>query len=246
MITTTATNGRLGNQIVRNIAMSIVAEKFNLKVVYSSNDLISKLGIELFSGKNEYSTTALLTDNNYFFILNEAEYVRSNLDPNHAYFQTREISKLLYSYMRSEKVMARIIDHNPFKERYNANNDLFVHLRLDDVSRFTPGFHYYSNAIKQIECDNIYISTDEETHPIVKQLCDTYPHIQIIKYDEIGTFQFGSTCRHVILSHGSFSAVIGYMSFFSAVYYPEYESGKMWFGDMFTIDPWKKLSVAAT
>lgn len=46
-----------------------------------------------------------------------------------------------------------------------------------------------------------------------------------------------------ILSHGSFSAVIGYLSFFSNVYYPEYELNKIWYGDMFSIDNWIKLSV---
>jgi hypothetical protein len=61
--------------------------------------------------------------------------------------------------------------------------------------------------------------------------------------DEITTFKFASTCKHIILSHGSFSALIGYLSFFSNIYYPEYEANKIWFGDMFSIDNWIKLSI---
>ena len=31
-MTSTGNNGRLGNQIIRNLAVSLIAEKFNLKV----------------------------------------------------------------------------------------------------------------------------------------------------------------------------------------------------------------------
>ena len=33
--------GRLGNQIIRNLAVSIIASKFDLSVDYSSKDLIN-------------------------------------------------------------------------------------------------------------------------------------------------------------------------------------------------------------
>jgi hypothetical protein len=47
MTSTTAKNGRLGNQIIRNLAVSLIAEKHNLKVEYCNKELIQKLGIEL-------------------------------------------------------------------------------------------------------------------------------------------------------------------------------------------------------
>jgi hypothetical protein len=37
MTSTTEKNGRLGNQIIRNLAVSLIAEKHNLKVVFDSN-----------------------------------------------------------------------------------------------------------------------------------------------------------------------------------------------------------------
>ena len=49
MSKTTEDGGRLCNQIVRNLALSILAEKYDLYVAYSSYDNINnKLGIELF------------------------------------------------------------------------------------------------------------------------------------------------------------------------------------------------------
>ena len=85
--------------------------------------------------------------------------------------------------------------------------------------------------------DNLYISTDDESNSIIKTLLQ-HPKSKLIKYDEINTIQFASTCKYIILSHGSFSAIIGYLSFFSNVYYSEYEKNKMWYGDMFSINSW--------
>ena len=43
----TCANGRLGNQIIRNLAASLIAEKFDLTVTYSSKLLIDQLGIPI-------------------------------------------------------------------------------------------------------------------------------------------------------------------------------------------------------
>ena len=155
----------------------------------------------------------------------------------------KKISNLLYNYLREDRHKQNIIDNNKFKERYNKNNDLFIHIRLTDVAHLNPGITYYKNAIQGINFDNLYISTDDKNHSIVTELLQLYPSSQLFESDEITTFQFASTCRNIILSHGSFSAVIGYLSFFSNIYYPEYEPGKIWYGDMFSIDNWTKLKV---
>ena len=242
MTTTTGNNGRLGNQIIRNLAVSLLAEKHNLKVDYYNKALIESLGIVLFSGNDTHKNTSMLTDSNYFDIYN-SDSLSCNLWPNENFFQTKEITKFLYDYLRGDQVKSRIISKNPFKERYEMNNDLFVHLRLGDVEHFNPGLVYYMNAIRHLKFDRLYISTDDPTHNIVQKLLLVYPSALVIDYDEITTFQFASTCRRVVLSHGSFSAVIGYLAFFSDVYYPEYESGKIWYGDMFSIENWIKMKV---
>jgi hypothetical protein len=112
--TTTENNGRLGNQIIRNLAVSLIAEKHNLKVNYSSKDLITTLGIDLFSGNNIHNNILDLNDHNYFSILN-CNNVNFNLNPNNNYFQTKEISKFLYTYLHTDAVKSNIIEKNPFK-----------------------------------------------------------------------------------------------------------------------------------
>lgn len=240
-ITTTGNKGRLGNQIIRNLAVSLIANKYNLKVNYFNKDIIENLGIELFSGDNVYNITEILNDINYFSIYN-SDNLNYNLDPNNHYFQTKEITNFIYMYLN--KIKSNIIEKNIFKSRYNENNDLFIHVRLTDVSHLNPGIYYYTKTIESLKLkfDNIYISTDDANHSIIKTLLQ-HPKSKLIEYDEINTIQFASTCKYIILSHGSFSAVIGYLSFFSDVYYPEYEKNKIWYGDMFSIDSWIKCNL---
>jgi hypothetical protein len=241
-MTSTQEIGRLGNQIIRNLAVSLLAEKHNLKVDYCNKLLINNLGIELFSGSNSYNLIRNLTDDNYFTIYN-MDKLNYNLNSSGYFFQTKEITNLIYNYLHKDKIKSTIIGNNIFKERYTKNNDLFIHIRLTDAEKWNPGITYYINAINNIIFDNLYISTDDKNNNMITELLKLYPFASLFDANEIITFQFASTCKHIVLSHGSFSAVIGYLSFFSNIYYPEYELNKIWFGDMFSIDNWIKLSV---
>jgi len=237
MASFTENNGRLGNQFIRNIAVSLIAQKFDLRVNYFNDPLFRRMGLFLFSGNQEYSISTCITDENYFSIY-ELEKLESNVT-SPCYYQTKEITHLLYQYLRKEEVQHSIIEHNPFKDRYNQNNDLFIHVRLGDVSQYNPGIQYYLNAIRNISYSHIYIATDSPSDPIIHHILQEFPSSMFLE-DEITTFQFGSTCKHVLLSHGSFSAIIGYLSFFSTVYYPEYDLNRIWYGDIFSIPGWIK------
>ena len=101
---------------------------------------------------------------------------------------------------------------------------------------------YYLDAIKSINnYDNIIITSDSPTHDIVKSLLKL-ENSKLLCQDEIITIQFASTCKNIVLSGGTFSAVIGYLGFHSTVYYPCFESTKeknlAWYGDVQTIDDW--------
>lgn len=230
---TTDTNGRLCNQIIRNLAVSAIAKKHNLFVEYSNFDLITSLGIPLFVGERINKGVIQLNDANFFTMLNIPDGILEvNLDAMSSYFQTREISLYLYNYLQSIK--NKIMDKNQYKDRYQKNNDCFVHIRLGDMAKTNPGLAYYENCLK--ECDKIFISSDEPEHEIVKTLLSKYPHASLFNATEKSTIQFGSTCKYVVLSQGSFSAFIGWISFFSEVYVPKTNIGKnVWYGDMFSI-----------
>ena len=237
----TLPHGRLGNQIIRNIAVSLLAEKNNLHVTYCSHELISQLGIDLFCGTNHHHTHMNLLDENYILVY-EQPFITRHFGDIWSYFQTKEIIALLYQYLHSDKVKEAIIEKNPFRLRYQVNNDACVHIRLGDAAHWNPGLNYYLKTLSQLTFDKLYITTDQKDHDTIQQLISLYPTATILEYDEIQTFQFASTCKHVILSHGSFSALIGYLAYFSDIYYPEFESDKIWHGDMFSIPGWNKMS----
>lgn len=239
-------SGRLCNQLFRNLALSIIAEKHNLYVQYSNFDTISKLGIKLYIGKNSHYNTITLTDNNYFEILSQ-DTLYSNLDANSNYFQTKEISDVLYSYLHKDNIKKEIMNHNPYINRYNNNNDLFVHFRLTDAANWSPGINYYiqtTNIVCKLmsnNIDHIYLSTDEPSHPFIQQYINTFPNTILINYDIINIIQFANTCKNIILSHGTFSAIIGYLAYHSTIFYPKYTQ-LMWHGDIFSIPEWKCIS----
>jgi hypothetical protein len=241
MTSTVRASGRLCNHIFRNIAVHFIAEKHNLDVIYGYAEEIEKLGIPLCKGTRRHKNILTLTDNNYHDILNTS-HLDSNLVGDHAFFQTNSISMMIYEYLRRDSIKHQIMIKNPFKERYNQNNDVFLHIRLTDTAHLNPGVGYYETALSLMEYNNLFIATDDPKHAIIRELLLKFPIAKIVELDLPKTIQFGSTCQKIILSHGSMSAIIGYLGFFSQMYYPAYEyTHEVWFGDMFSIDTWTKV-----
>ena len=221
MSKTTIKNGRLCNQIIRNLSLSLLAKKYDLHVEYSNfEDINNNLGINLHVGNKKYEKTNKITNTNYMKHLNENLKVDYNLNMMNDYFQTEEITTILQKHLKEQ--MKNIMDKNPYKERYNYNNnnDIFLHIRLDDTKRWNVGIDYYIHCIKLLQYNNIYIGTDNFNDGMIIKLKTLYPNIIFFKEDPIKTIQFASTCKNIILSHGTFSAVIGYLGFFSNVYFP--------------------------
>ena len=244
MSTTLNGRGRLGNQIIRNLCMSIVAEKHDLKVDYENYEKIVSLGIKLHIGSKIFNNTIELKDENFFDILNlDMGCLKSNLDAHFYFFQTDTIINFLYNYLNSKVIKSKIMRINPYSERYDKNNDCFIHLRLDDAEQWNPGIEYYLKALSLIKFDKLYISSDSINHKFIDILMNKYPNSEKIIKDEIGTIHFASTCRYLVLSHGTFSSIIGYLGFFSRVYYKDYSNikGWKWHGDTFNIPGWNAV-----
>ena len=216
-------NGRLCNQIIRNLAVSIIAERFDLYVEYSEYDKLNIIGFDLYKGTNKYDKTITLSDDNYINILNR-NIIDFNVNPNKHFFQTQDITDLIYKHIRSNKHKLLIIQNNPYKDRYNNNNDIYIHIRIGGIyGKQNPGVDYYILCINKIKYDNIYISTDCINHNIINELISKFPIIKIIEKNDVETIQFASSCKYIILSYGSYSAIIGYLSFYSdKIYYPSF------------------------
>jgi hypothetical protein len=213
---TTLSNGRLCNQVIRNMAVHFIAEKHNLFVEYSPNEFLDTIGIKLHCGEKKCDKTLRLTDENYIEILNMKD-LDCNLNPNDNYFQTLEVTNMIYNFFHENAITIRA--NNKDKDRYNNNNDVLLHIRLTDAQQHTVGLEYFLYVLSIINYDNIYITTDDFNHYIIKEILLKYPQANVLCLNEIKTIMFASTCKHIILSHGTFSAIIGYLAFDSDVYY---------------------------
>jgi len=238
MTTTIHCTGRFCNHLIRNLAVSMIAEKNNLWVEYSFYNEIKQLGIPLFVGEKKYNRYLTVQEEDIMEFL-EYDDIESNLYIiEHNTFQRDDFTNHLYNYFRQEIIQQNIINQNPFQDRYNQNNDCFIHIRLGDVAHMNPGFIYYDKILSQISFDQLYISSDQPDHEICQNILKKYPTTKMVERNEIETIQFASTNKHIILSHGSFSACIGYLAFYSDVYYPRFQEGKIWHGSMFSIPGW--------
>lgn len=245
MTSTLRTNGRFCNHFIRNICVSMIAKKYDLAVTYSYDSEMKSMGIQLYNGSKIYMRSTDLNDINFLHYLYSVEPTYENFNIKmHTYFQTKAISNILYQHIRLPEIRDPIIRANKFSNRYNKNNDIFIHVRLGDVELYSPGFAYYDKTIKLLSNKNptsIYISSDTINHLICKMIISKY-NAKVIDYDFIDTIKFGSTCKYIILSHGSFSATIGNLGFYSDIYYPKIDPRRTWHGDMFTGHGWNEIS----
>jgi hypothetical protein len=242
--------GRLANCMFRNFAVSSVASKHNLYVrSYAQDDVAMSLGISFYkSGKLAFDSPELeLTDNNFSEILFSGCSLCANVVSHNCFFQTQAISQMFYNYLRGPETRKKIMAANPYADRYQNNADIYIHVRLGDVIHLNPGLPYYLFTLSHIKQNNecsgtIYVSSDSPEHETTRYLIDKCGAILVDKTID-RTIQFASTCKYIILSHGSFSAFIGYLSFYSDVFYPKYNDTHMWHGDMFSIrdSTWNKV-----
>jgi hypothetical protein len=245
---------------MRNICASILAEKYDLKFEYSCYDAIKSMGIELYTGGKKTHPTTLQFKDEYFgrFMDNDRTepYVwdgdeeptpeKHNIDVNFIFLQTPTTARYIRKFL--EERMPSIIQHNPFRERYGKNNDVFMHIRLGDIlhineGKYVTSIEYYINTLIKVLKDpqfydgKRYISSDSIDHPWCQGLIRQFNMIPFVM-NEIMTIQYASTCSNLILSTGTFSWVIGVLGFHSKVYYPEIEV--KWHGEIFVFDDWSR------
>ena len=232
--------GRFCNQVIRSSFASILAKKLDLAVEYAYGAELGRLGLEIFNGSvvlpGEFTPT---TDGAVLDILEgrappaTTKYSFNNDD---CYFQGKPQTAFLREWIKSQEDKIRAA--NPFAGRYRNNSEVFLHVRLGDVPAFSPGIDFFRAALGRVGPQITgCISSDSPGHPLVQQLVSEYPGLQVVHTgDLVQIIQFASTFAHVVLSHGSFSAVIGFLAFDSTVYYAPYNT--IWCGDMFTQPDW--------
>lgn len=238
----TGSDGRLCNHIIRALAASFIAKQRNLKFNYGQYlDKMVSLGIKLYEGNMTYKNPQIITDIDIMSYLRNNIPIYRNIIVNRCYFQTKDFSNYLYNYYQNSSNQQSIIDANKFNKRYKNNNDVFIHVRLGDVEHLNQGFAYYDKALTGIHhFENGYIASDDITHETCRKLIQKY-NLRPIEYNEVETIMFGSTCKYIILTGGTFSYVIGLFGFFSKVYYLKGRDN--WYpSELFFINDWTEIN----
>lgn len=208
-------------------------------------DEFLKLGIN-FEDQNIHSFTSTIKLNDdriSKFINNDLKLdnsVRYMFDQG-VYCQYPDIVKHTVNYFldSENEICKNIITNNKYQNRYKNNNDLFIHVRsgypfswIEGVSKvlepLIPDKTFYEKIINSLKTqyDNIYLSSDNINHKTCQELIEKYKIIPF-KEDKIDTILFGSTCKYVVISSGSFSFIIGLLAFFSNKVYFSDAAGRM-------------------
>jgi len=235
---------RFGNHFFRNIYCHILAKKYDLAFDYVDYDRMVDLGLDLFTqGKNSYpeENTISIHDQNFMqFIDGTVDLGKNNIRIEvDTYFQTREFCLFLDAYFLKHSMFDTIIQKNVLHiQRYKQNKDVYVHVRLGDIPEKAPSIDYYIYALSQLDFENGYISSDTIDHPMCEILIRRFG-LQVVYGGEVDTVLFASTCKYIVLSHGTFSWLIGFLANFSYVYYAEIDMEKKWHGDIFVFKEWR-------
>jgi hypothetical protein len=215
-------NGRLGNRIIQNLALSSLARKHNVRAFYDMEEECRLLGLQLFSGELTMpsdSSAVVLTEENFPALLDSGSTQSSPFavrmkgsTSNFLYFQTAFFArKLQQSILPS--MAASLFEANPFRARIGHNRDTCVHLRLGDRAWLpTAEPSSYAAAIGvPAHGGKVFISSDSPSHPLVLELVAKFG-AEVLPLERLAAMQFLATCEHLVLSDGSFGWNIGSMS----------------------------------
>jgi len=233
---------RFGNIFFLNMCLHFFSQKFDLKCSYKYEKDFNKLGIYFNKGNIIYKENILLTESNFENIIESEISPRNIIINNNVWFHTNRFCKMIQSYFETNNLFNNIWNANLYSYKYNDNNDLFIHVRLGDVTEKTISLeNYYINTINSLKFNRGFIASDDINHNFCKQLIKKYK-LTIFDRSEVETIMFGSVCKNIILCGGTFSWLIGFLAMSTSnIFYPELK--EKWYGDIFSFKNWNKIIV---
>lgn len=217
--------GRLGNNLIQYAAGYVLAKKTGLMLdvpttrsytntfLYKTSssvdniieiDFGSRFNIKPLSG-DIFNDFVKLTDENYF------EHLENPI-PNKGYHLNGffQHERLLVDYRKEILNLYKL----PKSDFMPSKNDAFVACRLGDSSKRTYcAFGYIDNHLKasRDSYDKVYVTSDVIDHPSLVDLIKKY-NLTIYQEHPLDTILFAARFNNLILSAGSFSYWMAYLS----------------------------------
>jgi hypothetical protein len=220
--------GRLGNNLFQYVAAYIFAKKYNLKI--SSSIVENNFDLPSLAGDVTGGIIVDVDDTNFMSLL-ESE----SLTPAHyrfiGYYQNKDF---ILKYRNEIKSLFKLIFTDISKD------EVFVAYRIGDINgeRQMLPIEYYQEALRNVNAKSGYITSDTLDHPNVVQLAKEF-NLKIYNKSPLETIDFAKNFNNLVLSEGSFSWWMGFLSNAENIYYNE--RPRFWHGDMFVIPEWKAL-----
>ena len=139
MLNPFALGGRLGNSIFQYFAISLLAQRWDIRAVYTGTFSAEHcvLGLLFWTGGSKLMTGAevIVDDGVYSNCYLHAASLPGVLVMNQ-YYQMNWLAHLIRDALRSEPGATSLYRANPWRARFDANNDTYVHIRLGDTLNF--------------------------------------------------------------------------------------------------------------
>jgi len=229
-LSTVCAPGRLGNRLFHTLAVSLLAERYDLATEYEDEALFARLGLPLAAGSRYMvdGPAALLDEERWAALMAAPPApgapLRLRLQiPPLAYFQTPAFARAARALLQAPRTQRALLAANPWRDRVRANDDVFVHVRLGDLDHTAPHFtrppsHFVAAVANATAADaggaaargRVYVASDEPDRREVAAVADAFGG-EVLRLDVVATWQFGATCKHLVLSDSTFSWAVAAM-----------------------------------
>jgi hypothetical protein len=221
-------SGRLGNNLFQYIAAYIFAKKFNLKI--SSDIVANNFNLPLLESGIVGDTKIDVDDSNFMCLLES-----DSLELAHYHFVGYyQIKEFILKYRHEIKSLFKLDYDN------QDSDEVFISYRIGDLNglRLMLPIEYYQDALSKLNFNKGYITSDSPDHPNVINLMREF-NLEIYDASPLDTINFAKNFNNLILSEGSFSWWMGFLSKAENIYYNE--RSRFWHGDIFVLPEWKAL-----
>jgi hypothetical protein len=223
--------GRLGNNFFQYAAAYIFAKKFNLTII--TPPIYNIFNLPIIQG-NIYDNQVIdINDDNYLSLL-----------------KSDKIENAHYRFVGFYQIKEFILEyHNEIKSIFNLKyndvdkNLVFITYRIGDIlnTKNMLPIEYYINALHSLNCSGGFISSDTLNHPNVLMLANDF-NLKLYDNSPNETINFAKNFNNLILSEGTFSWWIGFLSNAKNIIYNE--RPRFWHGDIFVLPEWKVINIS--